>query len=406
MADCIADRTIGAGRGVSERVAFPPGPGRRSERRREGSAHLVEVVVLPDELLELRLHVDDLLGREVELDHRHPGLLEVLEEADLGRLQEQETPSFAVGATCRPADAVDVVARVVRRVELDDPVDGRDLPRRQLPDDRRAHRTRPHVQTPRGDVGADERPLGRVAELEEGVGPLLLLLLSVQVQHRQVDVVEQLGVVLDAVAAGEEDDDLLPEVALEEGEQKQEALVRVADDVALLEAFDGAVLLPVVDVDVQRARPQRDAREVLDLGRLRGREQHGLPLVLGQDLDDLAHLVLESDLEDPIGLVDDERLQVLEDEALGVLQVVEEPARRRHHEIDAFAELLGLGSPVGPSDDDRVRLGMVGHQLASDAEDLQRKLARGRDHDDTGAWARQPSTPRTADRMMGRAHRF
>lgn len=87
---------------------------------------LVEVVVLRDELLELRLHVDDLFGGELELDDGHTGRFEVREEADLVGLQEHEGAAFAVGAGCA-ADAVDVVAGVVGGVELDDPVDGWDL---------------------------------------------------------------------------------------------------------------------------------------------------------------------------------------------------------------------------------------------------------------------------------------
>lgn len=88
---------------------------------------LVEVVVLRDELLELRLHVDDLLGREVELDDGHARRLEVREEADFRRLQEHQGAPFAVGASCRAADAVDVVPWVVGRVKLHDPVYGWDL---------------------------------------------------------------------------------------------------------------------------------------------------------------------------------------------------------------------------------------------------------------------------------------
>jgi len=38
-----------------------------------------------------------------------------------------------------------------------------------------------------------------------------------------------------------------------------------------------------------------------------------------QELDDLLHLLLETNLENPISLVDDQSLEVLEDESLGVL---------------------------------------------------------------------------------------
>ena len=59
------------------------------------------------------------------------------------------------------------------------------------------------------------------------------------------------------------------------------------------------------------------------------------PLLTGQQFDDLFHLVLEADVEDAVGLVDDQTLQVLEEEAGRVLQVVQQPARRRHDDVDA-----------------------------------------------------------------------
>ncbi len=42
----------------------------------------------------------------------------------------------------------------------------------------------------------------------------------------------------------------------------------------------------------------------------------------GQQLDDLLHLLLEADVQDPVGLVHDEALQVLGHEVGGVLEVV------------------------------------------------------------------------------------
>jgi hypothetical protein len=53
----------------------------------------------------------------------------VREEPDLARLEKEERAAFVVGPARGAADAVDVVARVVGRVELDDPVDVGDLRR-------------------------------------------------------------------------------------------------------------------------------------------------------------------------------------------------------------------------------------------------------------------------------------
>jgi hypothetical protein len=63
---------------------------------------------------------------------------------------------------------VDIVARIVGRVELDDPVDGGD------------------VEAAGGDVCAEERAVGRVAELEERVGAFLLLLLALRTRQGRV----------------------------------------------------------------------------------------------------------------------------------------------------------------------------------------------------------------------------
>ena len=58
-----------------------------------------------------------------------------------------------------------------------------------------------------------------------------------------------------------------------------------------------------------------------DLLGLRCAEEHRLPL-LGQQLDDLVHLLLEPLLQDAVGLVDDQHLHVAEQEPLRVLEFV------------------------------------------------------------------------------------
>jgi len=73
-----------------------------------------------------------------------------------------------------------------------------------------------YVESSGSNVGTDEGTLLGVAEFEESIGALLLLLLAMKFQHRQVDVVEEFGVIFDAVAAGEENNDLFLQVPLEE----------------------------------------------------------------------------------------------------------------------------------------------------------------------------------------------
>lgn len=54
-----------------------------------------------------------------------------------------------------------------------------------------------YIETTCCNVGADECAGLCVAEFKKGVGAGLLLHLAVQMQHRQVDKVQQLSIVLD-----------------------------------------------------------------------------------------------------------------------------------------------------------------------------------------------------------------
>lgn len=344
-----------------------------------GITNLVEVVVLANELLQLRLDIDNLALRELELDNGNTGLLQVLEETNLGGLEEEQTLALGVGTTGSSSDTVNVVTGVIRGIELDDPVDGGD------------------IETTSSNVGTDQSTLLGVTELEESVGALLLLLLSVQLQNGEINVVQQLGVVLNAVTAGEENNDLLLQVALEEREQQQEALVSLTDNITLLQTLDGTVLLAVVDVDVQRTGAQRDTGQVLDLGGLGSGEQHSLTLLRGKNLDDLAHLVLETDFENTVSLVNNEGLQVLKDETLGVLKVIEQTTGGCDDQVDTLGELVGFGATVGTTNDDTVGLGVVSHELSCDTEDLEGKLTGGRDNEDTGSVSGLESIVKVSD---------
>lgn len=125
--------------------------------------------------------------------------------------------------------------------------------------------SRTYIEATGSDISADEHTVLGVAEFEKGVGALLLLLLAVKVEDRAVNVVEQLGVVLDGSATTEEDDNLLLLFlhAHQEGEEENETLVSVAQDVALLQAVHGTELLLFVDVDIEGTGSQRDSSKIL-----------------------------------------------------------------------------------------------------------------------------------------------
>jgi hypothetical protein len=122
---------------------------------------------------------------------------------------------------------MNVVARVIWGVKLYDPVNAGD------------------VQTTCRDIRAEKDARIRVAKFEKRVCALLLLLFSLQkharsgrtyvvvvcvrtyvkVEDGNVNVVQQLAMVLDRIAAGEKDDNFLFEVLFEEGKEKKETSV-------------------------------------------------------------------------------------------------------------------------------------------------------------------------------------
>ena len=70
--------------------------------------------------------------------------------------------------------------------------------------------------------------------------------------------------------------------------------------------------------------------------------------------------------------------------------MVEQTSGRGHEQIDALSELVRLGFAIRAAHDDRVRVAVTvlgGQDLARDAEDLQRELARRRDDDGARACA-------------------
>ena len=81
---------------------------------------------------------------------------------------------------------------------------------------------------------------------------------------------------------------------------------------------------------------ERYPGQVLGLPRLRGGEHHRLAL-LGQQTDDLLHFLLKSDVEDSVGLVDYQTLNVFEQKVGAVLHVVQQPAGSRHENVYAWS---------------------------------------------------------------------
>lgn len=125
------------------------------------SRRAVEVVIFVDKLLELGLDVGDLVDGKVVLVEGNLGLLQVAEETELGGEEEEEGATFLSGPG-GSSHAVNVLPGVIGGIVLDNPVNSGD------------------IEATCGDVSAKQDTALGVDELEEGVGPLLLLLLSLE----------------------------------------------------------------------------------------------------------------------------------------------------------------------------------------------------------------------------------
>jgi len=147
------------------------------------SGAFVEVIVFLHQCDHLGRNLQDLLRWKVKLLELALGCLEITQKSQLLWEEEEQRSSAAGGATRSSPHSVDVVSWVIRGVELHDPV----------------HRW--NVQASGSNIGTQEDALLRLTKLEKSGGSLLLFLLSVDIKRLNVDIVEQLGVIFDRVAA-------------------------------------------------------------------------------------------------------------------------------------------------------------------------------------------------------------
>ncbi len=289
---------------------------------------LAKVVVLRDKALELGSDVGELAGDELKLSEGEALLAEVGEEGSLRGQQKKQSASCLVITSGCATYAVDVVLGVVGWVELEDPVDVGE------------------VEAALGDVGAEEDALPATGEVEEDGRATGLLLAPVDVEDRQVNIVEEVCVELDGGARAHEDDDLLLAVASQEREEQPELFLRRDHHVALLQPRHRRHACRS-RVHHNRA-PQRQPHQVLHLLRLRRRKQQRLSLGRQQS-QDLGDLLLEADPQNGVGLVHHQKLQLLHAESICVLQMVQQPPWRSYHETCSFPQLRRLVAPLRPS---------------------------------------------------------
>ena len=319
------------------------------------------------------------------------GLLEEVDERlddVLVATVEEGGGDTGVSGTAGTTDPVDVVVDVRREVEADDVLDVRG------------------VEPSRGDGGSDHdwgstvlEGLDRVLALSLGAiavdggsgDPVLLEELLEHVGH-------PLGLDEDEGEAG----DGHPEEEVEE----DGALVLVLDVLDLLGDVLGSRTDPT-DGEEHLFLLEEVESEPLDLAREGGGE-HECLAVVGPGhvllLNDPPDLGLETHIEHPVGLVEDEVADVGKGDP-AALDHVDEPAGGGREEVTAGLDLSHLGADVGPSvDDGGPDPGPVG-ELAGFLVDLEDELAGGGEDEsgrtgDSGPAAVGPSSGTSSGREV------
>ena len=214
-----------------------------------------------------------------------------------------------------------------------------------------------------------------VLEALERAGPVRLRAVGMDRHRVEALAIEPVGQPRRGQLRPGEDEDLAHVVLADEVGEKGFLAVAVDRVDQLVDGLEGRV--PRRDLD--RGRIAQDpARQAPDVVRERGREHQVLPLG-GEQRDDLLDVGQEAHVEHPVGLVEDEDLDLAE---VGDLlpDEVEEAPGCRDEDLDAAAQGLDLGIHRDPAVDDgrtqRDRPAVGPHALV----DLHRELA-GRDED-------------------------
>ena len=103
-------------------------------------------------------------------------------------------------------------------------------------------------------------------------------------------------------------------------------------------------------------------------------------------LEDPADVGQKPHVEHPVGLVEDQILEPVE-LGIGKPEMVEQPARGRHDDIDAGPEGVLLGSHPDPAEDRRAGDRGMHRQIIQILGDLGRQFPGGRQHQGPGAAA-------------------
>lgn len=100
-----------------------------------------------------------------------------------------------------------------------------------------------------------------------------------EIEDGHIDVVQQLSVILDRIAARKEYNNFLLHILLQKREKKKESPIGRANYVSLCQGINCAGGSSVFHIDMQSTRPEGYSCKVFDLCCCCGREQHGLTTI-------------------------------------------------------------------------------------------------------------------------------
>ena len=238
------------------------------------------------------------------------------------------------------------------------------------------------IKTSLRNVGAKKDACFGLGEFEICGCPLLLLLFSMNVFNRDVNIVKEIAVKLDRVTARHKDHNLFLQILLQESEEQLELLRRVfGHNVPLLKVGNSGAF-SILSYLYQHRVLEGQSAKIFNLFGHSGGEKKGHSF-LWQQFNDFIHLFLETDFEDSIGLIDDEHLQVVESETWGVLQVIQEPSRGGNEQVHSFLQLVCLSASLSTADNHTMGLVVILQKISRPFIILHRQLSSWGNHKHT-----------------------
>ncbi len=253
----------------------------------------------------------DRSGR-VSLDRRAQPLLDRLDLGQLARTGQHDRHARLAG-TAGTTDAMRMDVGIVGDVVADH------------------QRQRGDIQTARGDIGGDQDRAAAVGETHQHLVAVALLEVAMQGQRGEAATVQLGGQGLGILAHIAEHQGRRRMLRLEDLRQRIDLLRRLDLAHALL---DGSFVMRRLDRHLDRIALHALA-DLADLFRIGGREQQGL-VVLGDAPDDVVDRFLETHVEHPVGLVQDQHLHAATVQAV-LLQVLLDAPGRTHDNMRVMA---------------------------------------------------------------------